>query len=42
MIACGLVGWSRRPQSRSGALLAATGLAWFASNYAVTGAAALA
>jgi len=42
MIACGLAGWSLRPQSRSGALLAATGFAWFAPNYAVTGAAALA
>jgi signal transduction histidine kinase len=42
LIACGLVGWSRRPQSRSGALLAATGFAWFAPNYAATGAAALA
>ncbi len=42
MIACGLAGWSRRPQSRSGALLAATGFAWFAPNFAATGAAALA
>jgi signal transduction histidine kinase len=37
MIACGVIGWSRRPQSRSGALLAAAGFAWFAPNYAVTG-----
>ena len=42
MIACGLAGWSWRPQSRSGALLAATGFAWFVPNYATTGAAALA
>jgi signal transduction histidine kinase len=42
MIACGLAGWSRRPQSRSGALLAAAGFAWFAPNFAATGAAALA
>jgi signal transduction histidine kinase len=42
MIACGLIGWSRRPQSRSGALLAAAGFAWFAPNYAVTGVTALA
>jgi signal transduction histidine kinase len=37
MIACGLVAWSRRPQSRSGALLTATGFAWFAPNFAATG-----
>src|SRR6266511_129897 len=37
LIACGLVGWSRRPQSRSGALTAATGFAWFAPNFATTG-----
>jgi signal transduction histidine kinase len=42
MIACGLVGWWRRPQSRSGALLAATGFAWFAPNFAATGVTALA
>jgi signal transduction histidine kinase len=42
MIGCGLAGWSRRPQSRVGALLAATGFAWFAPNFAATGAAALA
>jgi signal transduction histidine kinase len=41
MIACGLAGWSRRPQSRSGALLAAAGFAWFASNFAATGVTAL-
>jgi signal transduction histidine kinase len=33
LIACGLVGWARRPASFSGALLAATGLAWFAANF---------
>jgi signal transduction histidine kinase len=32
MIACGLLGWTRRPDSRSGPLLAATGFAWFAAN----------
>jgi signal transduction histidine kinase len=42
MIGCGLAGWSRRPQSRSGALLVAAGFAWFAPNFAATGAAALA
>jgi signal transduction histidine kinase len=41
MIGCGLAGWWRRPQSRSGALLVATGFAWFAPNFAVTGVAAL-
>ena len=41
MIGCGLAGWSRRPQSRSGALLLATGFAWFAPNFAVTGVTAL-
>lgn len=29
LIGCGLVGWSRRPQSRVGPLLALTGFAWF-------------
>ena len=37
LIACGLVGWSRRPESRSGALMAATGFAWFAGNFATAG-----
>src|SRR6266516_1616700 len=37
LIACGLVGWSRRSASRSGALMAATGFAWFASNFATAG-----
>ncbi len=41
LIACGLAGWWRRPQSRSGALLAATGFAWFAPNFAATGVTAL-
>jgi signal transduction histidine kinase len=34
LIACGLVGWSRRPESRAGVLLTATGLAWFLGNFA--------
>src|SRR5215470_17424333 len=29
LIACGLLAWSRRPQSRVGLLLALTGFAWF-------------
>jgi signal transduction histidine kinase len=33
LIACGLVAWSRRPETRSGMLLAATGFAWFAANF---------
>lgn len=33
-VGCGLVAWSRRPESRTGALLAATGFAWFAGNFA--------
>jgi signal transduction histidine kinase len=33
LIACGLVGWARRPRSLSGPLLAATGFAWFAGNF---------
>jgi signal transduction histidine kinase len=41
LIACGLVGWWRRPASRSGVLLAAAGFAWFAPNFATTGIGAL-
>ena len=37
LIACGLIGWWRRPESRSGALMAATGFAWFAGNFATAG-----
>jgi len=33
LIACGLIGWWRRRESRIGALLAATGFAWFAPNF---------
>ena len=33
LIACGLVAWSRRPETRSGMLLAGTGFAWFAANF---------
>ncbi|HEX5896307.1 MAG TPA: ATP-binding protein [Thermoleophilaceae bacterium] len=33
LIACGLLAWSRRPNSHSGALLAASGFAWFAANF---------
>ena len=34
LIACGLVAWSRKPAIRCGALLAATGFAWFVPNFA--------
>ena len=34
LIACGLVAWSRRGDSRSGPLLAATGFTWFLGNFA--------
>jgi signal transduction histidine kinase len=37
LIACGLVAWSRRPYSRSGALMAATGFCWFLGNFATSG-----
>jgi signal transduction histidine kinase len=37
LVACGLVAWSRRPESRSGALLAATGFSWFLGNFASSG-----
>jgi signal transduction histidine kinase len=33
LIACGLVGWARRGDSRSGPLLAATGFLWFIGNF---------
>ena len=41
LVGCGLIGWSRRPESRSGALMAATGLTWFAANFTTTGFGAL-
>jgi signal transduction histidine kinase len=34
LIACGLIAWSRRSDSRSGPIMAATGFAWFAANFA--------
>jgi signal transduction histidine kinase len=37
MIGCGLAGRARRPDSRSGALLAAAGFAWFVPDFAVAG-----
>jgi signal transduction histidine kinase len=41
LIACGLLAWSRRPESRSGPLLAVTGFIWFAGNFTTTGLAAV-
>jgi signal transduction histidine kinase len=37
LIACGLLGWSGRCESRSGPLMAASGFAWFAANFTTTG-----
>lgn len=34
LIACGLIGWSQRPQSRIGPLIALTGFAWFLGTLA--------
>jgi signal transduction histidine kinase len=36
LIACGLVAWSRRPESRSGALMTAIGFSWFFGNFAAS------
>ena len=36
-IACGLIASARRPESRAGGLLAATGVAWFVPNFADLG-----
>jgi signal transduction histidine kinase len=36
LIACGLIACSRRGDSRSGALMTATGFAWFAANFATS------
>ena len=41
LIGCGLAGRARRPQSRSGALLAAAGFAWFVPDFTTTGVAVL-
>jgi signal transduction histidine kinase len=34
LIGCGLIAWSRRPQSRIGPLMALTGFAWFLGTFA--------
>jgi signal transduction histidine kinase len=41
LIGCGLTAWSRRPESRTGVLLAATGFSWFFGNLATAGIAPL-
>ncbi len=33
LIGCGLVAWKRRPESRIGPLMAATGFTWFVGNF---------
>lgn len=38
---CGLIARQRRPESRCGVLLAASGLAWFAPNFAASGVAGI-
>jgi signal transduction histidine kinase len=42
LIGCGLVAWSRRPESLSGALMTATGFAWFTPNFVTSNVAVLA
>jgi signal transduction histidine kinase len=42
LIGCGLIGWARRPESRTGPLMAATGFTWFVWNFAQVGVAAVA
>jgi signal transduction histidine kinase len=37
LIACGLIGWSRRTDNMTGGLMAATGFTWFAGNFQTTG-----
>jgi len=42
LIGCGLVAWERRPESRTGQLMAATGFTWFLGNFSGVGMAAVA
>jgi signal transduction histidine kinase len=42
LIGCGLVASRRRPESRTGPLLAATGFSWFVGNFSQVGVAAVA
>jgi signal transduction histidine kinase len=38
LLGCGLVAWTRRPESRTGLLLALAGIAWFFGTFAASGA----
>ena len=42
LIGCGLIAWARRPESRTGPLMAATGFTWFLGNFAEVDVAAVA
>ena len=42
LIGCGLIASRRRPESRTGPLLAATGFTWFVGNFAQVGVAEVA
>jgi signal transduction histidine kinase len=42
LLGCGLVAWDRRPESRTGLLMAATGFTWFLGNFSDVGMAAVA
>jgi hypothetical protein len=37
LVGCGLVAWSRRPESRTGLLLALSGITWFLGTFAASG-----
>ena len=37
LVGCGVIAWDRRPASRTGALLAATGFAWFLGTFYASG-----
>jgi signal transduction histidine kinase len=37
LVACGLVAWARRPESRTGLLLCVAGIAWFLGTFAASG-----
>ena len=37
LIGCGVVAWSRRPESRTGLLLALSGLTWYLGTFAASG-----
>jgi signal transduction histidine kinase len=37
LVGCGVVAWDRRPESWTGALLAATGFSWFLATFSLSG-----